>query len=270
MKNEISSINIINSPYVNEDEAMVMVPYKDNLTIVSQDGVLYSHKEGSNKVINEYIIDPSKKTFPYHNITSHYERDGFHGKIKYVNQILKYNQPYLKVCDNVAIENYLIRNNQHAYIFSQVLFGEKHSSYLTRKELELLYTNFRGDQKYIIHLGNDCDNPMDKEELPSEIELLNDYDEEYYVKHGNAVIIQFVDEKIYAEYVKPVYIGENSYYVSFIDLPINKYSLNQLKELALNVNEIKKPKIPLYLNPNLSGKTIIKAKKNEMLLKLTK
>ena len=270
MKNEISSIKMIESPYIEENFAMVMIPYTKNLTLIGSEGVVYSHKAESKKIINNYENDERKRFFPYDDIPTHYERDGVLGKKKCINQIIEYDKPYISVCNDIVNEYYLVKGFRCAYLCNTVLFGETQSDYYTRENLEKIYKIPSGEQKYIIHLGSYCNNPLEVHSLPSEEELLNDVDDSYNLKYDNVVIVKVVDKEISAQYVNASYIGENCYYVNICNLPINKYSLNQIRDYAINIKANKKPQFPLNLNPELSLLDVINAKNNARFLKLVK
>lgn len=266
MKNEISSVVKIESPYIDGDYAMVMIPYTKNLTVLSKDGIMYSHKEGSNKVINKFVDDPKKVLFPYDDIPTHYERDGFLCKKKCANQILKCCQPYIVICNDIVSEYYLVKGFKNAYLCTQVLFGQNQTRYYNRAELDELYKQEK--DKYIIHLDKASENPLDIRALPSEQDLLNDYDDNFNLKFDNDVIVEVIDGKINTKYVDASYIGEDCYYVNETMLPITQYSIEQIKEYAINIKNNKKPCIPCSLNPDTSRMAVLKNKHYARYLKL--
>lgn len=270
MKNEVSNVTKIESPYIHGDWAMVMIPYTKNLTVLSKDGIIYSHKEGSNKCINKFVDDPKRLFFPYKDMPTHYERDGFIGKKKCANVILKCDQPYIAVCNDIVSEYYLVKGYKDAYLCNQILFGKTESRYYNRKQLDELYDTKGDNNKYVIHLDKSTENPADIKELPSEKDLLNDYDDNFSLKFDNAVIVQVMAGEISAKYTDASYIGEDCYYVNETKLPINKYSIEQFKQYAIDIKNSKEPSIPYSLNPDISRSKVANNKKYVRYLKLHK
>ncbi len=62
------------------------------------------------------------------------------------------------------------------------------------------------------------------------------------------------------QYVRANFVSLNNYRIDIVDIPVNKYTLEQLKYLTPVIAKIKKPKIPLKLNPGVSREDIKEAK----------
>ena len=76
MKKTNEIIQRIKSCYVADDCIQIMTPYRDGITILSQDDILFHYKKNSNYYINKYLQDERRKQFPYSNIPTHYSRVG--------------------------------------------------------------------------------------------------------------------------------------------------------------------------------------------------
>lgn len=79
---------------------------------------------------------------------------------------------------------------------------------------------------------------------------------------GNRAIIMRTDENdISIQYVEANFVSINNYKVDIIDLPVNKYTLGQVKYLSSTILRTKKSKIPLRLNPGVTKQDIKEARK---------
>ena len=91
MKKTSEIVQKIKSCYVEDDCIQIMVPYKDEITILSQDDILFHYKKNSNYYINKYLQDERRKQFLYSNIPTHYSRVGLFDRRSYANQLFEYN-----------------------------------------------------------------------------------------------------------------------------------------------------------------------------------
>ena len=57
MKKTNEIIQRIESCYVADDCIQIMAPYRDGITILSQDDILFHYKKNSNYYINKYLQD---------------------------------------------------------------------------------------------------------------------------------------------------------------------------------------------------------------------
>ena len=80
------------------------------------------------------------------------------------------------------------------------------------------------------------------------------------LKGSRALILNANENNIYLKYVFARFIKSDKYIIDIIDLPVNKYNLEQLKNLQPKIFTAKEPKISLKLNPNINKEDIQKAK----------
>lgn len=89
----------------------------------------------------------------------------------------------------------------------------------------------------------------------------------YPVKGGKAIILKSKGDDMTLQYHGVNFISPDNYRVDIIDLPINKYTLEQLKHLSQTISKPKEPRIPLKLNPGISRGDIAEAKRMVLTLK---
>jgi len=75
------------------------------------------------------------------------------------------------------------------------------------------------------------------------------------------IIVKTDGKEIFLQKVSVTFIHSDYYKVTTTTLPVTKYSLEQIKQLALKISTLKEPKISLSLNPNISKQEIEKSKK---------
>lgn len=321
--NEI--VQRINSWYVGEDCAQLMVPYKNGITILNKDGILYHHNEGSNVFINKYVEDERRKQFPYYNIPEHYTKFFWDGKYHYTNQLFEFEQPYIKLSDGHLIESYVVKDRNEALIVNKVMTIIKNTSFKTKEELEqlfaqpenvnerLYYLYFNGklirDNEFFTFSESDIFEYV-KNQLLKNVEDFRDYVSKSpettvgsYLRK-NYFFLDFVEHSIDSFDLKgyklnihlnnesPIllvktngiditiqavdiyFITYNYYKVDIYDIPVTKYSLEQLELLTPKIARTKEPKIPLKLNPSVSKEEIKEAKQlilqRKKVLNLTK
>lgn len=301
----------IESHYVGDDCVQIMTPYRNEITIFNKDGILFSHNVKSHIAINKYLDDERRNQFPYSNIPTHYSRDGLFRKFNYVNQLLDFEVPYIRVSDDSIVESFAVKDKNEALLLNKDITGTgtKKASYVTRYELEKLYTE--AENKFILHLedrkyaGEETFEISDFQSISSEEEIRNFIKEQvingsnYFRKHINSsdgynllknpIFLNYVNQcidnfdlidksfninlsgsraiivitnknDISLQYVEAKYVSKNNYRIDSIDLPVNKYTLEQLKYLSSKILKTKEPKIPLRLNPGVTVQDIQEAK----------
>lgn len=81
------------------------------------------------------------------------------------------------------------------------------------------------------------------------------------LKGGRAIIVNLDKNNISKLFVvQASFVSANNYKLDIVDLPVNKYTLEQLKNLSLDITKTKEPKISLKLNPGVSKQDIQEAK----------
>lgn len=222
--NEI--VQKINSWYVGEDCVQFMIPYKNAITILDRNGIVYHHKEGTDDFINNYLIDERRKQFPYHNIPTHYTKFAFNGKFHYTNQLLDYDQPYIRIVDGYLIESYIVKDKNEALAISKVMSVNKSTSFKTREELEKMFKqpSIEGETLYCLYedgtiqVNNECNIISEKEILDSIKEQLSK-NVEYFKNHT----------KNYPESLTSNYLRKNDFFLEFAKHSISALDLNEYK-----------------------------------------
>lgn len=311
MKKVSEVVQRIESHYVGDDCIQVMVPYKNTITILNRDGIIYSHKEGVHTSINKYLEDERRKQFPYSNIPTHYSRFGLFGKINYANQLLNFEEPYIRIGDGGIVESFAVKDKNEALLINKILIGGSRSICVTRAELEELFSKStrEKERKFIIYLDDESINTGEFHSLASEEKIYNFVKSQiteniaelrkyvsnesssmvgwYLLAHplfldfveqsiqnfdlnnmrvnvglriGEAIIVRSSGSDMIMQYVDAKFISLNNYKIDIIDIPVNKYTLEQLKHLSSTIAKTKEPRIPLRLNPAVSRQDIQEAK----------
>lgn len=163
----------IDKVFVSNDCVQVMIPYKTALTILSKDGFLYHHNPGSNVRINKYLKDKRRLIFPYNGIPIHYAKEGLKKKVVYTNQLFDYEKTYLEVSDDSYSLNYVIKDNNDAYLVSSKKISHGRIIPMTYDEL-INYCNKEEDDEEVYHVFLSGALPYKNENIfPSENEINN-------------------------------------------------------------------------------------------------
>lgn len=318
MKKTNEIIQRIKSCYVADDCIQIMAPYRDGITILSQDDILFHYKKNSNYYINKYLQDERRKQFPYSNIPTHYSRVGLFDRISYANQLFEYDKPYIRIVDGSIIESYAVKDNDEALLINKVMSIFKRTGYRTRDELEKLLdkSSYPNDNIYFINLDGGI-YPENEYKIASE-EKITQSIKEYMQKNVDSLkeniktqcnssnvvgdylnldscFLDFIQKKIYdfdisdidfeiPLYDKPLliiktnneeisiqcveifFVNHNNYKVNFYDIPVTKYTLEQLKK-STKIILTETPKISLRLNPNVTKQDLKEAKKQIELIR---
>lgn len=90
---------------------------------------------------------------------------------------------------------------------------------------------------------------------------LNDYKMNLQLIDGESILLVKTNGTDISIQVLNIYfIAQNHYKVDIYDLPITKYTLEQLKYLSPKVAKTKEPKIPLKLNPDITKEELKREK----------
>lgn len=311
MAKEVNEIvQRVNSWYVGDDCAQLMIPYQNAITILDRNGIVYHHKEGSEVFINKYITDERRKQFPYHSIPTHYTKF-FDGKYQYTNQLLDFEQPYMRINDGSLIESYVVKDKSDAILISKIMPIVKKTTFKTREELEEIFKQPTEENEQIYYIYINGTMPQNNElGIASEEEIFNYIKEqlsknvadfrEYmgnepdstvsrYLKRNDFFLkfieknidkldlndyqmnLQLIDGKsillvrtngtdISIQGFDIYFIAPNHYKVDTYDMPITKYTLEQLKYLSPKIAKTKEPKIPLKLNPGITKEDLKREK----------
>lgn len=314
-KEIIETVQRINCWYVAEDCAQLMIPYKNAITILDRNGIVYHHKKGSEIFTNNYVNDNRKKQFPYHSIPIHYKRL-FGSKYQFANQLFDFEQPYIRISDGRIIESFVVKDKKEALLVNKIMPFIEISTFKTRKEIEEIFTQPSKDNEEIYYLYLDGSMPHQLEiasedkiynhvrkQLSKDVSILkkrifneeeseftryfkaNDYFLEFIEKSidkldlndfkldmqlfgGKTILVVKINGKDISIQGYDVYfISPNCYKVDSYDIPITKYTLEQLKYLTPKIAKSKEPKIPLKLNPGITREDLKREKQLVLQLK---
>ena len=313
MKKVSEVVQRVGSHYVGDDCVQVMVPCEKIIAILNKDGIIYYHNKakGSCASINKYTDDERRKQFPYSNIPTHYSKVGLFDKINYANQLLNFEEPYIRIDEDGIIEVFAIKDRNEALIINKVLTGDIKSVYVTRKELEEVFSNSTTgkEKKWIICLNDKFINIGENPHLSSEERIydfvksqitevvtefrhytqnnsssmvgqyllehpvfldfvgqsikdldLNKIKTDIVLRGGEAIILKSNGSDMTIQYVFAHFISLDNYRIDMVDIPVNKYTLEQLKNISPKIVKTKKTRISLKLNPDISKEDIQKAK----------
>lgn len=303
------SVKRIEKHYVGDDCVQYMINYKDAITVISPEGILFHSKNDSDLYTNKYLEDGRKIQFPYSIIPVHYQKKGL-TKITYVNQLFDFNKPYIKIFDGHIYEYFAIKDDNQALLISKKMDYEKHVEYMTYDELlEFVMRNKSNNEKtFYVYLDGSI--PDNKENIfPSEEKIyetirillnknIKDFRKykqncptsvvgqylkdnplflDYYessitnidfsimdfnirIGYNDLLIIRINDNNIKIQCINVYFVRQNRFEVEIYDIPVNKYTLEQLKYVP-KIDTPKEPKIPLNLNSGVTKQDIKDAKK---------
>ena len=287
----------MHSHYVADDYIQIMLAYRDYLLLFGNNDLMYfrnfieSHPSISEGSRNVYLDDERKKNFPYSQIPEHIERVLLFRKLKFVNQILDFEKPYIRINDGFITKITAFKDGDEAIVHTKILNGklcdektktitrEELETYLKTGSLEQLDENEYEDTS-IFDMNGKLYNPRleleqkwideEKERLSRIIDESDRYKESTKNELQRAIstlddISPFVltpkimikfkqngEVKIDAFVVK--YLERGKYKIALADLPVTMESLSMIKskaELPV-IKTMKEPKISLSLNPNVT------------------
>lgn len=287
----------MHSHYVADDYIQIMLAYQNYLLLFGNNDLMYfknfieSHpsiREGSRNV---YLEDERKNNFPYSQIPEHIERVLLFRKLNFVNQILDFEKPYIRINDGFITKMTAFKDGDEAVVHTKILNGklcDKRTKTITREELEtylktgsleqldeneyedtsifdmngVLYNSrLELEQKWIdkekerlsrIIDENNRYKESTKNELQRAISTLDDISPFVLTQKIMIKFKQNGEMKIDAFVVK--YLERGKYEIALADLPVTMESLSMIKskaELPV-IKTIKEPKISLSLNPNVT------------------
>lgn len=249
-KNEI--IRKIDERFVRKDCVQVMEPFANDITILSNEGLILHH---SNDVyFNKYLNDYRKRKFPYSNIPMHNSFSLMHGKITYVNQLFDYNKSYFIFKDGEITENIIFRNSGDTNRLEKKIAPRMCKTCVDSINFDLLMKDFMtifGETYFLLSSGY----------------LLTGFDN--FVTEYNDVSIIKKAIRNYEDTVWKVTIYYGGIFINGVKITkkneatfyqvdetnINDYDLNSLKI----EKSCKMPTIIPWLNPDIKKEKIIRA-----------
>lgn len=268
----------IDSKYIGSDCVQVMIPFDKALSIFSeQDLTFYGRGYKENKIDNtHYIEDERKKQFPYNEVPYHWARKKLLSSFLYVNQLFDFNKPYVLINNGMISECYATKKDEKAYIIQKDLSIVLKDTIMKKYvEKERVYDFFgeminKNDDKktYIIdstgkHLDICFDENKRKQKRNELIEFLNEnkmldgFDEHNIWYHDGEFILEdsfmlpfdnplFVikldNSEIKIKFIKLSSLNEDMVKVISVDIPVERYSLEQIEYIVKSsTNKLKEP-----------------------------
>lgn len=279
--------------YVGENCVQLMVPYYETMTVFGSSKMLF-HANGINGIdVNDYLYDERRKQFPYHDIPFHYKKKLFLGKILYVNQLFDFNKPYLLIRDGAVSQCNVFKTNDSAVVTQKLLKRENYvREFFDREDmysfLRKLVTCDNGEQAYALDSMGRFLKFASSEERKVETNKFIDYLERhniYYKYNGRDLeygivydkskipntmipfdvpifIVKINGSEIKLKVVVATFMDTDYYRAKIYDLPINKFTLEQISWLTKNASKtLKEPSISRRLNKNITKTMILNNKK---------
>lgn len=148
---EKNKVYKIKNEYIGEDCIQIMIPYKDSLTLLNKNMILYHYQKESPLYVNKYVSDSRNEKFPYHNIPIHFEKRNLE-KYTFTNQLLNFNEPYIRITDGNITENYVVKCDDGALLLRKQLGFNKKIECKNRNELEEMFSTCDNENLYIMSL----------------------------------------------------------------------------------------------------------------------
>ena len=291
----------IESCYVGEDCIQTMIRYDNNFTVLNKDGILYHYESDSQNYINKYLEDERRKQFPYSSIPTHRTRIGFSkymvtNQLQNFDEpyIRIYNN---NVVESFAIKD----NNEALLIkkvvptFKRVEYRTRKEVKEMFKDLDddkcLYFFETNGSMIQDISLDSEKKlvNKIKKHYLGSLKRYQKDTDFSYfdenqlkffqyyidnmsikslpnitndgYIETDSFIIIKADGNDISIQNVTINFMQKNLYMVETLDMPVTRYTLEQIKDIIPMITKTKEPRIPLRLNPHIKKEDIKVEKK---------
>lgn len=297
MKKRIEVVQRIESQYVGDDCAQIMFPYKKFMTLANKDGILFYTQDNSITYINKYLEDQRREQFPYSTIPTHRQFNGLE-IYNHVNQILEFEQPYIRIGDTGIFEHFVVKDGPTALALTKVMPSIQTTKIVTRKELEemLDFRNIKENNYSGLNIYGYLQTPLEEINIPNEEELIeyiksNLEDElnqcvnegsltssrsnalkkiiqysdlaslEFHVPLNPYFVITYNGQHVYMTKIIVTYIGIDRYEINTKTFQTSTYALEHLKLMTPKIVKTKEPSIPRFLNREIPKQDILLAKK---------
>ena len=256
MEDRFTIVQRIKSCYVGEDCIQVMVPYEESCVIFNTSDTQYlDHKD--NSFINNYIEDERRKQFPYHNIPNHHRNK----KVNFANQIYEFDKPYLEMRLGGVFESYAVKDGDKALLLTKQLIIENPQKFIaTREETEeLLKCNNENNKKnYLIFTNGNVTkgiNMLPERELVDKVVSGINIKDNYFLVELDGTNIKL--KMAYVEFKG----HHDEYEIELYDIPVRKYTFEEIKYLAKDITDAQEPKINTRFNKGIAKETIEEQKR---------
>lgn len=291
----------MHSHYVADDYIQIMLAYHNYLLLFGNNDLMYFKNfiESNPSILegpkNVYLEDERKNNFPYSQIPEHIERVSLFRKLNFINQILDFEKPYIRINDGLITKMTAFKDGDGAIVHTKILNGklcDEKTKIITREELEtylktgsleqldeneyedtsifdmngrLYNPRLELEQKWIdeekqrlsrIIDESDIYKESTKNELQRAISTLDEISPFVLAQKMMIKFKQNGEVKIDVFVVK--YLERGKYEIALADLPVTMESLSMIKskaELPV-IKTIKEPKISLSLNSNITKKQL--------------
>lgn len=297
MKKFDEIVQKMHSHYVKYDYIQIMLAYRDYLVFFGNKDLMYfkNYFEKSPSLfegnVNAYLNDERKEDFPYSQIPEHIERVLLFRKMNFVNQILDFEKPYIRINDGLITKMTAYKDGDEAIVHTKILNRKLYNhrtKEITREEIEnylktgslkqldeeefedvsifdmngrLYNSRLESEQIWI---------DQEKERLTRIISESSEYRESTKIELQRAIakldeiepftltqkaMIKFkANGEIKIDCFAIKYEERGKYKIIIANLPVTMESLAMIKsksELPV-IKTLKEPKISLSLNPNVT------------------
>lgn len=297
MRNKVF-VSRLKSDYIGNDCVQVMLPYNNFHQLYGNNKIMFNdyrlnsvsicEEENTHLSINKtgkyknvYVEDDKRKSFPHNDIPEHSERNGLFRRINYVNQILNFEKPYIKINDGMMSQITAYKDGDSAIVQTKLIDDKNAFNYkiCNREEIvkylqtgslteidennyEKTYFFDKNGGIYDINLKHDLDIINQKIDILSKgnislIDSLNFWPIFFHdfgvnLEHNNfdsfvlfnKRIIKFTKEgKINIDRFHIIFLDINKYLIIIDSMPIVIDSLREIKNETNNIIDATEPNI---------------------------
>lgn len=251
-----------------KDERRKQFPYssipthreRDGFSSINVTNQLFNYEEpyiriGDGKVVESFVVQDNKEALMISNVMPTIERVHYMTRSE-LESLFEQTQSsnarkYVVVIDNALFREgmpQLFKTEEEIVEIAHQCMSEQIKAYkenVLEKNSAIPYfdeTTIRCFEHYVNNLTIDG--------IPGGIPL----------DQGNIVMLEVNGEEITIKKISVAFIGHDSYAVTIVDMPVTRYTLEQLKFIATEISKIEEPKIPFLLNPNISRRRVRQAK----------
>lgn len=195
------------------------------------------------------------------------------------------------------MESFVVRDKEEALLVNKFLTGKRTSKTLNREQLSSVFETVGDEKLYVMDLNGSIKEEKDglllsdqdllhkcnsnfSSQLDDYINALHfnyfseatlsffkrkiedmkieDVPQNLSVLPNNLLLVKINETDINMNIVSAKFLQPNSYIVDTVEVPADKYTLDEVKFLATKINDTKEPKISLRLNPGVEKEEIEK------------
>ena len=283
----------VNPAYVGNSCVQIMMPYRENITVVNTTNILFHHTKDKPILKNDYLYDIRRREFPYFAVPYHKDTKWF-TIYNYANQLLNYNVPYVRVSDGAIMETIALKDGNGALVYNKFLTGTKDEYETDRDGLYSIFDEDH-DRVYYLNLDGTMNGAYDSYELLGDedsiikkvqqriVSQINNYmssDENYFDDISLQCIVSSINRlsfedlpeniniikdllvvrlkrtEIQLDLISVDFISKDKYKITDVNIPVNKYNLEEVKSITNKIIEPREPRFPEYLNKHINRESV--------------